>query len=441
MKNIDVPNLNIPRVVIIGAGFGGLEMVRRFKGKEVQVVLLDRNNYHTFQPLLYQVATAGLEADAIAFPVRKTFKDYPNFYFRLATVERISPEERKVVTNIGELSYDYLVVATGSKTNYFGMMDVKRNAMPLKTINQSLELRSMMLQHFELAVQTDDLKLRESYMNFVIVGAGPTGVELAGALAELRRFVLPSDYPELDVRRMQIHLVEAGGRILPALSEKSSQKAMDYLKELGVNVWLNTQVTSYDGMTMNAKMPEGKQLQLTAKNMIWSAGVMGNKVMGLPEEVVLPNNRILVDEHCQVQNHENIFAIGDVACLQCEDYPRGHPMVAPVAIQMGTTVADNIHRKIKGKAPKSFKYFDKGSMATVGKNKAVVEIKAFKAQGFFAWFIWMFVHIMSLLGKRNKAVVFVNWFWNYFNYDQGNRLIVHPFVKRRLEKQEQITLG
>jgi NADH:ubiquinone reductase (H+-translocating) len=427
MIHIDVPNMNIPRVVIVGSGFGGLQLARSLKHKDIQVVLLDRNNYHTFQPLLYQVATAGLEADAIAFPIRKIFKNSKNIYFRLAEVEAIKPEEKLIVTNIGELSYDFVVFATGSVTNFFGNEKLRLQAMPLKSLVQALDLRSLMLQNFEKAILTSDLRTRESRMNFVIVGGGPTGVELAGALGELKNHVLPKDYPELDVRRMQIHLVEAGSRLLAGLSPKSSQKAMEYLKKLDVNVWLNTQVTEYDGTVVHTNTKK----ELLAKNLIWSAGVKGNTPNGLDATKLAPGNRIRVDEFNEVTGLDQVYAIGDVAAMISDDFPRGHPMVAPVAMQQGKLLADNIMRKIAGKPMKPFKYFDKGSMATVGRNKAVVEIGMYKSQGPFAWFIWMFVHLMSLVGFRNKAIVMINWLWNYVNYDRGIRLIIRPFNRQK----------
>lgn len=305
MKEINVPHLNIPRLVIIGGGFGGLELVKTLRGQEIQVVLIDRNNYHTFQPLLYQVATAGLEPDSIAYPIRKIFKNYANFHFRVAEVRKICAEDKVVETNIGSISYDYLVVATGSKTNYFGLHAVEKLGMPLKSVTQALNLRSYILQLFEEAILAKDIEERERKMSFVIVGAGPTGVELAGALGELKRHVLPNDYPELDVRRMQIHLVEAGPRILPALDDVSSKKALKYLQELGVNIWLSTQVTDYDGLTV--KTNTGKDLQ--SKTVVWSAGVQGSLVKGMDAAEIGRGNRLIVDEFCQIKGYEHIYAL------------------------------------------------------------------------------------------------------------------------------------
>jgi NADH dehydrogenase len=429
---IDVPEVQIPRVVIIGGGFGGIQLAKKLAKKEVQVVLLDRNNYHTFQPLLYQVATAGLEADSIAFPIRKVFIGQKNFYFRLANVEKIASEEKKVYTNIGTIAYDYLVVATGSKTNYFGLEHVRQNSMAMKTVIQALDLRSYMLQNFEKALDTDDLEERDARMSFVIVGGGPTGVELAGALAELKNHVLPNDYPELDVRRMQIHLVEAADTVLNNLDAKSSQKTIDFLKKLGVNVWLKTQVTGYEGITVFTNT--GKNL--IAKNLIWTAGVQGNIPSGFKPDMIVRGNRLIVDEYNQIKGLEKVFAIGDCACMTTEKYPKGHPMVAPVAMQQGELLAENLLKEIEGKPKKPFVYKDKGSMATIGKNKAVVEIGSYKSQGAFAWFIWMFVHVISLIGTRNKFVVISNWLWNYVNYDRSNRIIIRPFNKSKALKEE-----
>ncbi|PWJ40092.1 NAD(P)/FAD-dependent oxidoreductase [Sediminitomix flava] len=438
MEKIDVPQLNVPRIVIIGAGFAGIQLIKRLKNKDVQIVLFDRNNYHTFQPLLYQVATAGLEPDAISFPVRKIFKKYKNVFFRMGTVQRVVAEENKILTDIGELDYDYLVVATGSRTNFFGLDDVQANSMSMKTVAQSLDLRSAMLQNFEQALLTKNLEEREKLMNFVIVGGGPTGVELAGALGELKNHILPLDYPELDVRRMQIHLIEASSRLLPALSKKSSEKSIGYLKELGVNVWTNTAVINFDGEVVVTKGE--KSSQILSKNVIWSAGVEGNPIKGV-DDAMQPSKRIKVNEFNQLEEFENVFAIGDIAFMPQKDFPRGHPMVAPVAIQQGNLLAKNIIKLVnKDGKLKPFKYRDKGSMATIGKNRAVVEIGKMKYQGAFAWFVWMFVHIMSLVGMRNKAVVLINWTWNYINYDRGNRLIIrkHKRVDSSRQQSEKL---
>ncbi|MEN7546801.1 NAD(P)/FAD-dependent oxidoreductase [Rapidithrix thailandica] len=433
MKTIDVPELNIPRVVIVGGGFAGIELIKGLRNKDVQVVLLDRNNYHTFQPLLYQVATAGLEPDSIAYPLRKIFKEYQNFHFRLAEVERVEEDNQLIHTNIGAIKYDYLVLATGSRTNFFGLENVQENAMPLKTVVQALNLRSLLLQNFEKALLTPDVKIRESLMNFVIVGGGPTGVELAGALGELKRQVLPSDYPELDMRRMQIHLMEAGPRLLPGLAQASSDKSLKFLKDLGVNVWLDTQVKDYNGFEVKTNHNRA----IFTQNMIWSAGVMGNVVDGLKKEVINRGNRLEVNEYNQIKGYKNVFAVGDIASMTSEKNPKGHPMVAQVAIQQGRLLAKNLMHILHNKKLKPFSYRDKGSMATIGRNKAVVEISKWRSQGALAWFVWMFVHILFLVGFRNKTITMINWLWNYFNYDRGIRLIIRPFNRSKKKKEHE----
>ncbi|MBB6459273.1 NAD(P)/FAD-dependent oxidoreductase [Flammeovirga kamogawensis] len=441
-KHLDVPEPQVPRVVIVGGGFGGLELVKQLKKVDVQTVLLDRNNYHTFQPLLYQVATAGLEPDSISFPIRKLFHGFKNFFFRLAVVKEIDTSKNEVITDIGSLKYDYLVVASGSRTNFFGNENIRYHSMPLKTVVQSLQFRSFLLQNFEKALQTNDLKLREAYMTFVIVGGGPTGVELAGALSELKRYVLPVDYPELDVRRMTVHLVDAGDRVLQALSKKSSVDAEKYLIKLGVQLHKHTLVKDYDGKVA-LTVKNGADGEIFTKNLIWSAGVEGNSPKGIDiDKITERGNRIKVDDYNKVIGTENVFAIGDVASMEQEEYPHGHPMVAPVAIQQATNLGKNIKSILKDKDLKTFKYINKGSMATVGKNKAVVEVGNFKSSGAFAWFIWMFVHIMSLIGMQNKSIVFVNWFWNYLNYDRSNRLIINRFSKtERKQKRDEGKAG
>jgi NADH dehydrogenase len=420
---MNIPESNHPRVVIIGGGFGGLMVAKSLKNKPFQVVLLDRHNYHTFQPLLYQVATAGLEPDSIAHPLRTIFTGYKNIFFRMAEVERLNTSDKCIETNIGSLDYDHLVIATGSETNFFGMESIKQQSMPMKSIPEALNLRSLMLQNFEAALLTDDLKKREALMNYVIVGAGPTGVELAGALAELKRHVLPHDYPDLDIRRMSIHLVEASDRVLAAMSETSSNKALDYLLKLGVHVWTSTMVKEYDGQTVVTN-----NKPLPASTLIWAAGVKGSFPGGLDAEKII-SGRIRVDAYNRVEGMENVYAIGDVAVMIDEENPKGHPMLAQVAIQQGTLLGKNLFRERKGQAPVGFKYNDLGSMATVGRNLAVIDLPRMKVQGFFGWAIWMGVHLVSLIGFRNKVITLFNWIWNYLKYDRGVRLIIRPYKK------------
>lgn len=414
-------DLGEPRIIVIGGGFAGLEVVRNLKNPNTQVVLFDRYNHHTFQPLLYQVATSGLETSSIVFPLRKRFSHRPNFYFRLGEVKKISPEENTIETSIGKAKYDYLVIASGAATNFYGMADVQQYAMSMKTIEDSIQLRNHILRNMENALLVDDPEQMNSFMDYVIVGGGPTGVELAGALAELKSHVFPRDYNELDLSHMDIHLIEASPRLLNGMSEKASAKALQYLKEMGVDVRLNCAVKSYDGYEL--KINENDRL--ISRTVIWAAGVKGNPIEGLPGDVVTRGNRLLVDEYNRIKGLKNVFAIGDVALMEGDpNYPKGHPQMAPPAMQQGKRVAENIERLIAGKTMKPFSYTDKGSMATVGRNRAVVDMGAFKIQGFFAWFVWMFVHLLSITGFKNKVFTFFSWFFSYLSYDRSNRLII-----------------
>lgn len=423
---MNIPRSNCPRIIIVGGGFGGVSLVEKLSKKDVQVVLIDKNNYHTFQPLLYQVSTGGLEPDSIAYPLRKVLIGYDNFFFRLAEVTEILAEKKVVKTTIGEIPYDYLVIATGSETNFFGNAELEKHAMAMKTIPQSLNLRSLILENFEQALLTDDYHERDALMNFVIVGGGPTGVELAGALAEIKKGILPKDYPDLDTRRAQINLVQGGDRLLNAMSEKASKKAEEFLEELGVQVWKNVRVTGYDGKTVKTQT----DLTFETATLVWAAGVKGATIKGMDaEELLARGHRLPVNEFNQVVGYEEIFAIGDIACMQTEDTPDGHPMMAQPAIQQGRNLGENIVRLLEGKPLKPFEYKDKGSMATVGRNKAVCDLKRIRFQGVFAWFVWMFVHLFFLIGFRNRVVVFVNWVYNYVRFDREARLIIRPFKR------------
>ncbi len=425
---MNIPITSFPRIIIIGGGFAGIALAKKLSKQEVQVVLLDKNNYHNFQPLLYQVSTGGLEPDSIAYPIRKVLKDFPNFHFRLANVTEIDTKCNTVITDIGNLKFDYLVVASGSKTNYFGNADVEKYSMAMKTIPQSLNLRSLILENFEDALLTSDLNERNALMNFVIVGGGPTGVELAGALAEIKKGILPKDYPDLDTRSVQINVIQSSDCILKGMSAKASQRAEDFLEKLGVHVWKNIRVTNYDGKTVTTNT----DLTFQAATVIWAAGVKGAIIKGLDAEAfVTRGKRLLVNEYNQVKGYTHIFAIGDIACIENEDFPKGLPMMAQPAIQQGKQLGNNMLLLIEGKPMKPFVYKDKGAMATIGRNKAVVDLPKFKFQGAFAWYVWMFVHLFFLIGFRNRMVVFINWVYNYVRFDREARLIIRPFKKKR----------
>lgn len=424
--DMNISRNSFPRIVIIGGGFAGISLAKKLSKKEVQVVLLDKHNYHTFQPLLYQVSTGGLEPDSIAYPIRKILQDYPNFTFRLADVQEISTSDKIISTNIGSLKYDYLVLATGSETNFYGNLDLEKYSMAMKSIIQSLNLRSLILENFERALLTDDLHERDALMNFVIVGGGPTGVELAGALAEIKKGILPKDYPDLDTRRAQIHVVQSGPRILKEMSEKASEKAEEFLEGLGVQVWKETRITNYDGKLATTLT----DVIFETATLVWAAGVKGALIKGVDaSELTVNGNRLKVNQFNQVEGVEDVFAVGDIACMVTPEYPVGLPMMAQPAIQQGSNLGDNLIRLLEQKPLLPFQYKDKGSMATVGRNKAVVDLKKYKFQGIFAWFVWMFVHLFFLIGFRNRMVVFINWVYNYIRFDREARLIIRPYNK------------
>lgn len=424
---MNIPSSNFPRVVIIGGGFAGLAIAKKLRNQKLQVVLLDKHNYHTFQPLLYQVATGGLEAGSIAYPIRKVIQHYKDFYFRLTSVKEIDTANQKIISEIGDLHYDYLVIAIGSKTNYFGNKEIERNSMSMKTIPQSLNIRSLILENFEQAVLIKEEAERNALMNFVLVGAGPTGVELAGALAEMKKAILQKDYPDLDIDKMQINLIQGDDKVLSAMSEKSSKAAEEFLLKLGVKIWKNVRVTNYDGRTITTN----SDLTFESATVIWTAGVQGAKIIGLKaDSLVAKIERIKVNEFNQVAGYENIFAIGDIASMETEKYPQGHPMMAQPALQQGKLLGSNLVRLIHKKSMLPFEYNDKGSMATIGRNLAVVDMPNYHFSGIFAWFVWMFVHLFSLIGFKNKAMVFMNWVYNYIRFDREGRLIIRPYKKR-----------
>lgn len=435
MKRAAIPMTNLPRVLIIGGGFGGINLAKALRNEPFQVVMFDRHNYHTFQPLLYQVATGGLEPDSIAFPLRKIFSRQSNFIFRMGEVLNVNPEQKIVETSIGEVSYDHLIIASGTDTNFFGLTSLEENAVGMKSIPESLDLRSMVLQNFEEALQTTEIEIKDILLKFIVVGGGPTGVEMAGALAELKRFVLPNDYPELDLRQMEIHLIEAGGQLLAGMSDSSSRNAKKALEKLGVHIWYNTRVTDYDGKVIHTH--DGQTFE--AATVIWAAGIQGNVIEGIGKDVIERGSRLAVDDLNRVKGYKNIYAIGDVALMKTEAYPNGHPQVAPAAIQQAKNLAKNLRRIHKNQESKlkPFAYFDKGAMATIGRNKAVVDFRNIHLKGFIAWLGWMGLHLLFLLGFRNKLVVFVNWVWSYFTYDKGTRLIIRPFKRKPIIREPE----
>lgn len=430
IMNIDKPALNIPevnikRVVIIGGGFAGLNIAKNLSGQDFQIVMIDKHNYHTFQPLLYQVATAGLEPDSIAHAIRQIFSKKENFYFRIADVKKIDPNEKIIFTPIGNIFYDYLIIATGSETNYYGNENIMKYSMPMKTIPEALDLRSLVLQNLEAALLTNDLDERLRLMNFVIVGGGPTGVELAGAFGELKKHVLPNDYPDLDIRRMNVHLIQAADKLLPTMSQNASDKAAKYLKDLDVQVWFDTLVKDYDG-----KIVTTNDRSFETTTMIWTAGVKGSLIPGIEGEDVIVGGRYSVDKFNKIKGYDDIYAVGDVAVMMTPENPKGDPMVAQVAIQQGKLLAKNLTRQLKNKPLKPFKYNDKGSMATIGRDKAVVDLPNWKFSGWFAWIVWMFVHLVSLIGFRNKVIALMNWVVQYFTYNKSVRLIIRPYKRK-----------
>jgi len=420
---------NHPRIVIIGGGFGGIELAKKLKDKPVEVLMVDKNNYHTFQPLLYQIAMGDIEADSIAFPLRKIFVEQKNFSFRMSNVQQINPEKNSITTDIGEIAYDYVVIATGSTTNYFGNADLEKNTMPMKNIPEALNLRSLILQNIEKAIITESQDEREALLNFVVVGGGPTGVELSGALAEMRNYVLTHDYPELRKEDMKVYLVEGKERLLASMSEQASKKAKDFLTELDVEVHNSVHVKSYTGDALI--IDNGKTIQ--TRNVLWAAGVKGEVLKGIPEEIIVRGNRIQTDEFNRVKDYINVFAIGDVAAIITPETPEGHPGVAPAAVQQGKHLAKNLLLLANGHEMEPFKYFDKGSLATIGKNLAVADLGKIRFQGFFAWLIWGFVHLMSLVSARNRLVVLINWAGSYFSNSSGSRLIIRKFDQESMK--------
>ena len=423
MNKIDIPDRGKKkRVVIVGGGFGGLKLARKLKNDQFQVVLLDKNNYHLFQPLLYQVATAGIEPSAISFPFRKIFKKRKYFHIRICEARRVIPEQKLLETSIGAIDYDYLVIATGCYTNYFGNNKMAEKTMSLKTTAEALYNRNQVLESFEKAQNTSNLEKRKRLMTFVIVGGGATGIELSGALAEMKKFVLPQDYPDLDMNLMRIVLVDGAPRLLSAFSEKSSEEVANYLLKRDVEIITSVQVTNYE----NGIMTLSDNSTLETMNVFWVAGVRANSIEGLAKEAYGPGNRLLVDLYNCVQGYNNIFAIGDTALMISKEYPKGHPQVVQPAIQQAHNLIQNLDRKERGLEMQPFVYHNKGSMANIGRNHAVVELKNLRFGGFPAWAVWLFIHLMSIVGVKNRLFIFVDWMWSYFTYDPSLRVIIKP---------------
>lgn len=422
-ERICVPETDLPRVVVVGGGFAGLNLIKKLKNSPVQVVLIDKNNFHQFLPLLYQVASSGIQPDNVVFPFRKLFKNYRNFVFKMTEAVRVDSNTNILYTTIGAIPYDYLVLACGSDTNFFGNGSFEKFGIGLNTVTDALDIRSKLLQNLEQASVTCNSDEKKRLSNVVIVGGGATGVEIAGAMAEFKKYILPQDYPELKNTGMKVYLIEAADRLLQVMPDKLSQKTLNYLAGMKVDVLLNTSVRLFDGQKVI--LDDGKVLD--TENFIWTAGVKGATVNGLSDEFLNRQNRIIVDEFNRVKSLDNVFAIGDLAFLKTKEYPKGHPMVAQPAIQQGKLLAENLIRLINDKPLKSFKYHDRGTMATIGRKKAVASIKDLKFGGFIAWLIWSFIHLMSIIGIRNKVLIVVSWLWSYFTYDKGDRVIIRKY--------------
>lgn len=421
------------KVVIAGAGFGGLKLARLLNNKPgFEVILIDRFNYHQFQPLFYQVATAGLDASNISFPLRKVFQKSRNVRIRLAEIKEIRSSENLLITHEETISYDVLVLATGADTNFFGNESLAAHAYPMKSTVEALQIRHRLLQLFERAHLEKDPIALQRMMNIVVVGGGPTGVEVSGALAEMKQYVLPKDYPELDFSKMNIFLLEGTGKTLASMREKSSERSGIYLGKLGVKLMTNTLVKNYDGQEVELQTGE----KIPASTVIWAAGIKGNIPDGVDKSLIARGNRIKTDRYCRMTGAANIYVIGDLAYMETPAYPNGHPQVAPAAMQQAAMLAANL-RLIEKKAGQDrllqFEYHDKGSMATVGRNLAVVDLPKprWSFGGFFAWMIWMGLHLMLILGVKNRFFVFMNWLYNYITYDQNLRLIFREFYKEQ----------
>lgn len=424
----NIPDTQQPRVVIVGGGFGGLTLARKLSDSAFQVVLIDKNNYHQFQPLYYQVAMAGLEPSSIVFPFRKIFQNSENVFVRITSVLKVNPEQQVIDTEIGSLHYDYLILAQGAGTNWYGNAEVAQNAIPMKSVSEALFLRNTIFEDYEKAVTAGGFEERRQYLDIVVVGGGPTGVEVAGSLAEMKRHIIGKDYRDLNREEINVHLVHGDPRLLNTMSPEASEKAEKFLRDLGVQLWLDKVVKNYDGKTVF--IDDGSTIQ--THKVIWAAGITGNRIEGLPAEAYARGNRLKCNAYNQIEGFQNIFAIGDIALQTHEEkWPNGHPQVAQPAIQQGALLARNLQRIEQQQPLKAFAYKDLGSMATIGRHKAVVDLPFWKFQGAFAWFTWMFVHLFAILGAKNKVFIFLNWLWNYMTYDQSLRLVIKPWMRGR----------
>ena len=428
----------------MGGGFGGLKLANALRNSGMQVVLVDKNNYHQFPPLIYQVASSGLEPSSISFPFRKIFRKRKNFYFRMAEARSIFPEKKILQTSIGKVEYDYLVFAAGTTTNFFGNKHLEDEAMPMKTLSEAMGLRNALLSNLERSITCATEQERNELQNIVIVGGGATGVEIAGVLSEMKKYVLPADYPDMDSSQLNIFLIEAGGRLLSGMSPKSSEAAEQFLRNMGVNVCLHKKVIDY----RDHKVILEDGMEIPTRTFIWVSGVKAAPIDNLPSECIGRGGRLKVDAYNRVEGMEDVFAIGDQCIMTADkDYPNGHPQLAQVAIQQGKLLAENLKRmeKKKKKALKPFHYRNLGSMATVGRNRAVAEFKKVKTQGWIAWILWLVVHLRSILGVRNRISVMLNWMYNYFTYDQSLRIIVYARkakeVKEREEREARVHWG
>lgn len=434
------------RVVIVGGGLGGLRLAEDLYGSGMQVVLIDKNNFHQFPPLIYQIASAGIDPSSISFPFRQIFRKRKDFYFRMAEARMVDTEKKILQTSIGKIDYDYLVLAAGATTNFFGNKNIEEWAIPMKTVPEAMGLRNALLSNFERALTCATEEERQELLNVVIVGGGATGVEIAGALSEMKRYVIPYDYPDMDSSLMHIYLIEAGDRLLAGMSQDSSKKAYDFLKSMGVDIQFGKMVTDY--RDHKVIMKDGTEIP--TRTFLWVSGIRANAMPGISEDHLGRGFRFKVDQFNRIPGLNDVFAIGD-QCLQTTDpaYPNGHPQVAQVAIQQAKNLAKNIKRINEGHADDNsltpFKYNNLGSMATIGRNKAVVEIGKFHSQGFFAWILWLVVHLRSILGVKNKMMVLLNWLWKYVSYNDSIRMITYATKPRevveRMEREQTTHLG